>query len=199
MSAKTLLVATTNQGKLKEFVTALAESEWQIFSLEDNSSTAGVDVEETGSTFQENAELKARTYAKLTNRLTVAEDSGLVVAALNGAPGVYSKRFHPGSDADRNAHLLTLLQNSSDRAAYFITVICLFDPATKEVVFFEGKVNGSISTVAQGEAGFGYDPIFIPEEYTETFAELGPSVKSIISHRGRAIAKLKAYLQKERS
>lgn len=197
MPTKSLLVATTNQGKLVEFVQGLTGIDWRVVSLNDVAATAQVDVEETGSTFQENAELKAKTYATLANMVTIAEDSGLVVPALGGKPGIYSKRFFPGSDSDRNQHLIELLAKSSDRTAYFITVICMYNPETSQANYFEGTVMGTIANQPQGDAGFGYDPIFIPDGYDETFAQLGALIKNEVSHRARAIVKLRSYLQEK--
>ena len=153
------------------------------------------DVEETGKTFEDNAALKAITFASKSGLPTFGDDSGLSVDALDGNPGVFSKRFFPGSDTDRNIHLLELLAGEENRAAHFTTVICFSDPLSKTVQFFNGKVYGTIAESIRGTAGFGYDPIFIPDGYTQTFGELGSAVKLEQSHRARAVQKFITYLQ----
>lgn len=188
-----LLFATFNQHKLEEVRQLFGESAWQVLSP----SSLGIpnfEVSETGETFAENAALKAEAFISKTLSLIVADDSGLEVAALDGAPGVHSKRWVAGSDQDRIIHLLEKLENVEERRARFVTVLCLLDPKTREKHFFEGEVRGKIARQPRGSAGFGYDPIFIPEGYTETFGQLGTEVKNQLSHRARAFQKLQAHL-----
>lgn len=157
----------------------------------------GFDVEETGATFAENATLKAQAFGNKTQILTISDDSGLEVIALNGQPGVYSKRFAPGSDQDRNQKILELLESRADRSAQYKAVICLYDPATQSQQFFEGLVKGKIAWQARGTTGFGYDPIFIPDGYEQTFAELGSQIKNRLSHRAQALQAVQKYLKEK--
>lgn len=189
-----LLIATTNPGKLAEFKAAFAGSPFTIRTPADFPELEGFEVVETGKTFAEIAELKARSFAQEVGLLTVADDSGLEVDALDGQPGIHSHRFAPGSDEDRYRKLLLFMTDASTRAARFVTVLCLYDPKTDQTHFFEGEVKGEITTEPTGTQGFGYDPVFRPEGYQETFAELGVEVKNTLSHRGRAVAKLKEHL-----
>jgi XTP/dITP diphosphohydrolase len=127
--------------------------------------------------------------------LSLADDSGLSVDALHGQPGVYSKRFFPGTDHDRNQKLLELLTNNTQREATFTTVLCLFDRQKHSSKFFTGEVHGSIARAEVGENGFGYDSIFIPNGFNQTFAQMRPEQKNQLSHRGRAFAILAEYLK----
>lgn len=190
-----LLFATTNAGKLTEAQACLAASAWRLLSLTDFPQLVGMDVEETGKTFAKNALLKAQAYGSLTGVLTVAEDAGLAVNALDGKPGVYSARYAE-SDQARNTRLLSELTGFEDRTAQFISVLCLYDPVADTAEYFTGTVEGTIADQPKGEAGFGYDPIFIPDGYTQTFAELGIEQKNKLSHRAKALQKLAEYLNK---
>jgi XTP/dITP diphosphohydrolase len=189
-----LVFASRNLGKIAEVSSIFQPLNIEVVSLDQVAVPADFDVEEIGDTFAEIAELKAAEYAKKTKILTLADDSGLCVNALGGEPGVHSKRFFPGTDHDRNQHLLALLEGKKDRSAFFVTVVCLFDPATKKTWSFEGRVDGMIADEESGSAGFGYDPVFIPEGYSQTFAQLGPEVKNIASHRARALAKCATFM-----
>jgi XTP/dITP diphosphohydrolase len=188
-----LFIATTNPGKVAEFKAALAGVA-TIKTPADFPELDGFEVEEIGKTFAEIAELKARTFGDKVGLLTVADDSGLEVEALDGQPGVYSHRFAPGTDEDRYKKLLSFMSKETNRAARFVTVLCLYDPATQKVEFFPGEVQGQIAPEPTGTQGFGYDPVFKPEGYDQTFAELGIEVKNTMSHRGRAVAALQTYL-----
>lgn len=181
-----LLFATTNQGKLNEVRQLLSGLDLEILSLADFEVLQNVVVEETGETFQQNALIKARTYGETTDVLTLAEDSGLLVKFLDNRPGVYSARFGPTSD-DRNQKLLELLQDKTDRLAEFKSVFCFYDPQTKKAEYFAGRVQGQIAKRPTGENGFGYDPVFVPQGYEQTFAELGIETKNKISHRAQAL------------
>ncbi|KUK79894.1 MAG: Non-canonical purine NTP pyrophosphatase [Microgenomates bacterium 39_7] len=199
---KKLLVATHNLGKLVEIKKTLTDLSLEVIGLSslssvnlDFSELSKIDVQETGSTFSENAQLKAKFFSTKTNLLTVADDSGLMVEALNGFPGVSSNRWHCGTDHDRNAALLEKMNGANSRAASFITVLCLSDPVNKQEHFFEGEVRGTIADDIMGDEGFGYDPIFIPDGYQQTFAQLGVEVKNELSHRSKALIKLKKHLE----
>jgi XTP/dITP diphosphohydrolase len=163
--------------------------------------TESPDVEETGATLEENARIKARAVAAATGLLTVADDTGLFVDALGGAPGVYSARYagERASYADNVAKLLLELGDQSDRRARFMTAAIACAPEGQEVLRF-GAVEGTIAAARGGHAGFGYDPVFVPAEGDgRTFAEMSPAEKHAVSHRGRAFRALAATLtgQKE--
>lgn len=190
-----LLVASTNQGKLTEIRDILANLGVDIFNL---SAFPQIDlsvVEETGATFTENAVLKAKHYASITHLPTLAEDSGLIITALNGEPGVQSARWFPGSDEARSQAILSRMKTISNRSAFFHCSVCLYHPLAQVTQVFDGEVEGTIAQECSGEDGFGYDPIFIPNGYSETFAELGISVKNSLSHRHKALELVKVYLQ----
>jgi XTP/dITP diphosphohydrolase len=197
-----LLFATRNQHKIEEVKTLLQGSGVNVVGLDDVGVPPGFDVAETGSTFHENAALKAIGFGQAMpsdrQTLTAADDSGLCVEALGGEPGVYSKRWIPGSDHDRNLHLLQMLDGQTNRHAYFMTVVALWDlaqGAASKPRFFEGRVEGKIGVEERGHEGFGYDPVFIPDGYDNSFGELGLEVKNTLSHRARAFLKLKDYLE----
>lgn len=193
-----LLLATRNSHKTAEFAEILGGSFVisDLHSLTESSSQ----IEETGATFQENAILKAVAASQFTNLLVVADDSGLEVEALGGAPGVRSARYagENPTDQDNVAKLLTAmraLELPSKRNARFRCALAL--TRTGELLrTFEGEVRGTIATEVRGDAGFGYDPIFIPDEYEYTFAQLGTDIKNALSHRARAIAELRSYLER---
>lgn len=192
----TLLFASTNAGKLDE-LRLLASSlkvVWSSISdLRDQSLEAP---EESGVTFEENALIKAAYYAQATNLPTLAEDSGLILDAFPNFPGVKSARWLEGTDQQRNLDLLKRLSGKTNRVARFISVVCLYQPQTNEHEFFSGTVRGSISENLRGTGGFGYDPIFIPEGYKQTFAELGVEIKNRLSHRSIAFSQAVSYLRK---
>ncbi len=188
-----LLFATTNQGKLKEALQLLSSTELELLSLDSFKELQSVVVEESGETFEQNALLKAKFYGDSTQILTVAEDAGLVVNALDGRPGVHSARLG-SSSADRNQRLLEMMKDKDDRFAQFVSVLCLYDPKAQTDQYFKGTINGRITNKIRGSQGFDYDFIFIPEGYDQTFAELGEAVKNQISHRKQAIEKLKTLM-----
>lgn len=189
-----LLLATTNRGKLAEYAELLAAAPVRLRSLADLAAIPPEPAEDA-ETYAENATTKARLYARATGTLTIADDSGLEVQALGGAPGVRTRRYFgdDASDAERNRRLLTLLLGRGDRAARFVCVIALAWPDGR-VETFEGECPGRIAGAPAGERGFGYDPIFIADGYDRTTAELPPAEKHRISHRGRAAAKLRERL-----
>ncbi len=191
----TLLLATNNANKLGEIRAELNFPQIEIISVADTGVPADFDIEETGQTFRENAELKAKVFSEQTGLPTVADDSGLVVSALGGAPGIHSKRWVEGSDHDRNLYLLKQLEEKTDRTAKFVTVLALYLPSSGGTQFFDGEVTGTIAQSELGMSGFGYDPIFIPEGHDQTFGQLGDQIKAQLSHRHRAVVKLKAFLE----
>ena len=201
-----IVFATNNQHKLQEIRDILG-SEFEIVSLKDIG--CDVDIPETGNTLEENAMQKAQYVYDHYNLSCFADDTGLEVEALNGEPGVHSALYAEGTDHDSEANMAKLLRNlegKDNRKARFRTVIALIQKqdvcpcgctSIKKVNRFEGIVDGSIATEKHGTAGFGYDPIFVPEGYDKSFAELGESIKNGISHRARAVAKLAEYLKQK--
>lgn len=186
-----LIFATHNKNKLKE-VKSLVPDSIQLLSLDDiNFDT---EIEETAETIEGNALLKAKTIYEKTGINCFADDSGLLVDALNGAPGVYSARYagEQKNNEDNMEKLLYELQNHANRNAHFKTVMALILDG-KEYLF-EGKIEGKIITEKLGTNGFGYDPIFIPDGYNETFAQLDSETKNTISHRARALQKMLEFL-----
>ena len=185
-----LLVATRNDGKFRELTDLLGEIPFKLKSLLDLG--IDVDVEETGLTFEDNAVLKAETYRDLSGMLTLADDSGLEVDALGGAPGVRSARYAgPGaSDRDRVELLVRNLAAipAGDRTARFRCVIAIAAPGGKTTLF-SGECEGTIVTRPRGENGFGYDPVFLLWEIGATMAELEPGRKNRVSHRAAAAQK----------
>jgi len=186
----TLLVATNNPSKLKELTELLTGYPYTLLSLADLG--IGETVAETGATFEENAALKARSYARMGATLTLADDSGLEVAALGGEPGVLSARYAGlgADDSQRIAYLLDKLDNvdDADRTARFRCVIALAIPGG-DVRLYSGECKGRILRKPQGENGFGYDPIFLLDGSRETMAELGQKEKNNVSHRSAAFRK----------
>ena len=191
MKKPKILIATTSNGKARELATLLKKLPFSFVSLKD----IGIDkdVEETGSTFEENAVIKASFYAKLSGMLTIADDSGLEVDALGGKPGVHSKRFagEDATDHDRITLLLSLLNNypAHQRTAQFRCCLVFSEPK-KIISISEGICEGIITSTPQGYNGFGYDPIFYIPKIKKTMAEISEIDKNDISHRGKAAKNL---------
>ncbi|OZS79515.1 non-canonical purine NTP pyrophosphatase [Tetzosporium hominis] len=190
---KDILIATKNKGKAKDFESIFGPLGYNVKTLDDVASH--LDVEETGSTFEENAILKAEALANELNTIVIADDSGLEVDALNGDPGIYSARYAGEAKSD-DANMDKLLANlegvpAEDRTARFVCAIALAQPG-KETVTYRGTCEGVIAKERRGEYGFGYDPIFFVPVQNKMMAELTPEQKSAISHRGAAIQKLRA-------
>ena len=187
-----IFLATGNKHKIKEIEKIFKMDNVEILSINDGIEIP--EVEEDGTTFEENSKKKALEIAKFTNMITIADDSGLCVDALDGAPGVYSARYagEHGNDLDNNKKLVRELQGIENRKARFVCVITLAKP-TGETYSFRGEVEGDIIDVPQGTEGFGYDPHFFMKEYRKTLAEI-PEIKNKISHRARALEKLKENL-----
>ena len=146
-----------------------------------------LDVDETGNSYEENAMLKASAWSKALAMPALADDSGLEVMALGGAPGINSARAVEGNDQDRTNWLLSKMENIKDRRASFVSCIAVVFPDMKEPLVYEGRCSGTLAPEPLGRGGFGYDPIFIPDGYDKTFSELGDHVKTKISHRALAI------------
>jgi XTP/dITP diphosphohydrolase len=192
-----LLVATNNTGKVRELESALADLPLRLRLLAEFGSVP--EAEETGETFVENATLKALHYSAHTRVLTLSDDSGLVVDALGGAPGVYSARYagESATYAERMRKLLEEIDATGDaeRRARFVCVIAVAEPSTGGLVTFEGRCEGRIAREPRGAGGFGYDPVFIPEGHAQTFGELPEEFKRTISHRALAVALASRYLR----
>ncbi len=189
---KKLLFASKNKGKIyevKSFLKDIAD----VISLEEVDIPDGFEVVERGDTLEKNAYLKAKAYFDIVGLPTIADDTGLFVKALNGAPGIYSRRWVKGSDEDRNKALLSALSGFDDRRATFKTVFCLINSKGKEF-YFTGELEGNISHSMKGQFGFGYDPVFIPKGMNKTIAQLPMKIKNKISSRAQALTKLKNFL-----
>ena len=190
---KKLVFATNNLHKLTEIKAILGE---QIDILSLNDINCHVDIPETANTLEGNAKMKAEYIYNHYHLDCFADDTGLEVKALNGAPGIYSARY-AGEGHDSQANMKKLLENLkgiTNREAQFRTAICLIEGGEEHL--FEGLVKGKIIEEKRGEAGFGYDPVFVPDGYDQTFAELGEDINNQISHRARAVEKLCDYLTK---
>lgn len=189
-----IVFATNNKNKLAE-VQDMLGSEVEVLSLEEIG--CNVDIPETGSTLEENALIKARYVFDNYNMPCFADDTGLEIEALGGAPGVYSARYGGGKGHNSEANIQRVmreLKGKANRRARFRTVIALIEKKDEAPMLFEGIVNGAITTKRSGENGFGYDPIFRPDGQNNTFAKMSNEKKNKISHRARAIAKLVEYI-----
>lgn len=202
-----IVFATNNPNKLQEIRDILGER-FEIVSLQDIG--CHEDIPETGETLQENALLKAKYVAEHYGLDCFADDTGLEVEALHGAPGVHSARYAEGTDHNSEANMQKLLyelQDKENRKARFRTVIALLQHpknqqeenienafVAPDIHYFEGRIDGIIAKEKRGNAGFGYDPLFIPNGYQQSFAELGETIKNHISHRAQAVEKLAEYL-----
>ncbi len=192
-----ILIATRNSGKVLELKNILDGLPFELLNLKDFPNV--VEAEETGATFTENAKLKAQSYARQTGLFALADDSGLEVAALGGAPGIYSARY-AGENADDAAKIEKLLDQISrtgsvDRSARFVCAAAVAGE-TGEILFTaEDYCEGKIAFEPRGKNGFGYDPVFVPSGFDRTFGELSDSVKRKISHRAHALEKIIRYLR----
>lgn len=188
-----LVIASHNKGKLQEFKNLFADKHFQLSSSADHNVS---EPEETGTSFIENAALKALHTARATGLPSLADDSGLCVDKLNDEPGVYSARWAQKADGNRDFNygmdkILNLLKGETNRKAYFACALALAWP-DEHVEIVEGRIYGTIITEKRGSNGFGYDPIFVPDHYDLTFAELDESIKNKISHRADALDKMLA-------
>lgn len=194
---KKIIIATGNKGKAKEFESMFAPLGYQVLTLHDLE--GAVDVEETGSTFEENAILKAESLCEQFQTMVIADDSGLMIDALNGRPGVYSARY-AGEEKSDDANMKKVLEELKDvpkeqRTARFYCALAVARPG-EETLTVSGTVEGYIQSERQGEYGFGYDPIFYVPSLKKTMAQLRPEEKNAISHRANALATLKTTLHK---
>jgi XTP/dITP diphosphohydrolase len=198
---RSLLLGTRNAGKLREIETILGEIPWRLRSLREFADV-GV-AAETAPTYPENAIAKAQFYARETGLYALADDSGLEVEALGGAPGVYSARYagEGASEAERRALLLSELvrvsdesSSAADRRARFVCVVAITTPDGTVLSTSEGICEGHMIFDERGTNGFGYDPLFVPDGFDQTFAELSDSIKNQISHRARALSKTRDFL-----
>ena len=193
---RSLLLGTRNPGKVIEIVSVLADSGWSFSSLQEFPNVG--EAEENFVTYAENAIAKAQFYATATGLCALADDSGLEVAALDGAPGVFSARYagEHASDADRRALLLSELTRIGDtaRRARFVSAVAIARPDGEILNVSEGICDGTITLAPRGTGGFGYDPLFIPDGHDQTFAELPDTIKNRISHRARALVKTQDFL-----
>jgi XTP/dITP diphosphohydrolase len=194
---QSLLVATQNQGKLQELRQLLGDLPLKLYGLDDFPDVEGVP--ETGESFIENASLKAVGYATQTGLLTLADDSGLEVDALGGAPGILSARYagEGASDTERIHKLLAELSiyQATQRSARFVAAVAIGSGEGRILNVSMGECNGHIDFKPRGSGGFGYDPIFIPSGYGQTFAELKTEIKNEISHRARALFGAREFLR----
>ena len=192
-----LLLGTRNPGKVREITNILEDSGWSFSSLQEFENVESP--EENGDTYSDNAIVKARFYAAATGMHALADDSGLEVEALAGAPGVFSARYagENASDAERRALLLSELAKTGDkdRRARFVSVVAIANPDGTILNISEGICEGIITSVPRGTGGFGYDPLFIPDGYDQTFAELPETIKNSISHRARALMQTNNFLK----
>jgi XTP/dITP diphosphohydrolase len=197
MLEKELLIATKNAGKITEIEKLLSGTPFLLHNL--NEFPHSIEPEESGLTFAENAVLKAKSYALQTGLWSLADDSGLEVDALNGAPGVFSARY-AGSQANDEQKYRKLLSELSEisidnRTAQFVCAIALSDENATIQFLAEGVCRGKIAFAPQGDNGFGYDPIFVPDGFSKTFGELAGEIKQEISHRSQALRQIIQYLR----
>lgn len=192
-----IVVATKNKGKIKEIREVLKGIDAEILSLDEIG--LEIEIEEDGRTYSENAVKKAAEVAKRSGRISLADDSGLEIDALNGKPGINSSRFAGinADDRERNLKVLEMMKDvpNGKRGARFRCVIAVAEPNGK-LYTCEGVCEGEIAESIRGDKGFGYDPIFIVPEYGKTFGELGPEVKDKISHRAKALKKAKELIKR---
>lgn len=191
----TILIASRNKGKIREMREILHGVPYHFITLDELKFKQ--EILETGKTFEENAILKAKTVGEKTKILTLAEDSGLEVDALNGKPGIYSARYIEGTDKDRYKKVLEELKDvpKERRTARFKAIVALFYPKTKKIDIFEGVSEGYIAEGPKGTNGFGYDPIFYNLDLRKTNGEAYLEEKNRVSHRARALQKLRAWFQ----
>ncbi len=196
MQTQKIIMATGNMGKVLELRELLRDLPVEVMTARE--AGFGGTVEETGSTFAANAILKAEAVCQALDQWALADDSGLEVDALGGAPGVYSARYagEDANDAANNRKLLQALAGVNDRGGRFVSEVALARPG-KPTITFRGECAGVIATEPAGQGGFGYDPLFVVPDYGQTYAELPLTIKNQISHRGKAMQKLIDYLRQE--
>ena len=192
-----LVAATQNKHKLEEIYKIIKDFDMELVPMNE-AGLGDLDIEETGTTLEENSFIKADTVCRLTGCAAVADDTGLMVDALDGAPGVYSARYagDHGNDAENRRLLLENMKDKTDRRARFASVITLVYPDGKKLVAV-GECHGSILYEERGERGFGYDAVFLPDGFDRSFAEITMEEKNSVSHRGRALRKLQEMLEND--
>ena len=195
-----VVVATANQGKIKEIRDIMQVFGIQVISRDEAGVPADLEIAETGDTFEENSMIKAKAIMELTGMPTIADDSGLCVDFLDGAPEVYSSRFSgiDGDDEKNNEKLLELMKDAKEeeRTGRFVSVVTFVEPLGEEITA-RGTVEGKLAYECRGANGFGYDSLFIPQEFDKTFGELDPALKNKLSHRAKALENLKKiFLEK---
>jgi XTP/dITP diphosphohydrolase len=198
MKIKKILFATKNLGKQSEIRDLFKDIPIEFIFPQDINQCSNVEAIENGKTFRQNALKKAKTFAHYSGLPTCGEDSGLMVEALDGQPGVHSARWAPGDDNDRNQALLDAMKSFSQREAKFKTVICFYIPTSKRKYYFDGEIEGRITRSPRGVSGFGYDPIFIPIGDSKTFSQLGKKKKNELSHRRQAWDKFMEFIKSKR-
>ncbi|HVU75875.1 MAG TPA: RdgB/HAM1 family non-canonical purine NTP pyrophosphatase [Candidatus Paceibacterota bacterium] len=194
-----ILIATRNKGKVPEIAAGLAGLGLEFKSVLDVPALEGFEPEETGNTFEANAEIKAAEYGAKAHMITIADDSGLEIDALHGEPGIRSARYVEGADVDRYRAVLAKMQDIPDerRTARFVSVIALYDPEADKVLTTRGECAGRILHEPKGEHGFGYDPIFFADGIGKTFGEATLEEKQSVDHRGKALLQMRAMIERE--
>lgn len=192
-----IYVSTSNKDKVKEIISKLGD-EFELVT-KDEAGYSDLDVDETGSTLEDNAYLKASSLYELIKEPVIADDSGLFVEALDGQPGIYAARYAGegcsySDNVDKMLKAMEGFSQKEDRKAYFETVICFIDK-DGNTNYIHGRMDGFIAKERKGDKGFGYDPIFIPKGYEKSFAQLGLEIKNKISHRAKALDKLSKFLK----
>ena len=191
---KDIMIATSNKGKVREYKSLLEPLGYTVHDL---SELDPIEIDENGSTFQENALIKAKSIKDKCNMIVIADDSGLEIDALNKEPGIHSARYLEGHDYSyKNKVLLERMKDKTDRTARFVCAIALCDETGDHL--FTGVMEGKINDQAAGDNGFGYDPIFLVEQFGKTSAQLTMEQKNSVSHRGIATRELLAYLKGEK-
>lgn len=179
-----IILASTNKGKIKELKKMLEKYDINILSLKDINYTD--EIEENGTTFEENAIIKAKTISRYTNKIVISDDSGIEIRALNNEPGIYSARYSGLGDIENNNLVLRKMKDKTDMYAQYVAVICLYFP-NGTYKTYKGICAGEITLNPRGENGFGYDPLFYLPSYNKTMAELDMDEKNKISHRSKAL------------
>lgn len=194
-----ILIATRNKGKIPEMAAGLADLGFSFKGVLDLPELEGFEPDETGTTFEENAEIKAREYGAKARMITIADDSGLEIDALGGEPGIRSARYVRGSDSDRYYAVLDKMKDVPDeeRTARFVSAIVLYDPETNKLFTVRGECGGRILREPRGGRGFGYDPIFLADGIGKAFGEATLEEKQSVDHRGKALAQMRAILERE--
>lgn len=199
-----ILFASSNKNKQREAKEIFKNSGIELVFADLLPILENFDVEETGTTFFENSMIKAKAYAEKTGIVSLADDSGIEVDAMNGQPSVHSNRWFGNNATERNQEILRILAEKNatskiERSCRYVCAACLYYPKTEEYITFSDTMEGSISFEEKGDMGFDYDRIFIPTGYEQTLAELGTEIKNTLSHRAKAFKKIASYLIKNKT